>query len=263
MRTEHDQWDEMRWRWRLPGLWGHLREIYLPWTLSRWTVLSVDDTGHLRPFFDDDLFLNLILAAVERFMKRLSGVNGGGDVWLSGGGVLPVVPENSSGVFLDDSTAPEGLCKRLCQLWRFQLGLWGQSCGFCFSHRWSCRIYRPMPGSIRRHTSTEHCLELCGKSVRNHRCHSRIAAELLQTHRWWPRWLKKWPEMSCFFDIFHFFTDFTVEALVARKAKAGVAADSVFAASFVCTRNGLACVTVWKTRHFHKISVFAAIFRCE
>lgn len=48
-----------------------------------------------------------------------------------------------------------------------------------------------------------------------------------------------------FVDIFHLFTDFTVEAFVARKAEARISADSVFAAPIVCTRNGLACVTVW------------------
>lgn len=48
-----------------------------------------------------------------------------------------------------------------------------------------------------------------------------------------------------FVDIFHLFTNFTVDALVARKAEARVAADSVFAASIVYTRNGLACITVW------------------
>lgn len=66
-----------------------------------------------------------------------------------------------------------------------------------------------------------------------------------------------------FVDIFHLFTDFTVEAFVARKAEARVSADSVFAAPVVCTRNGLACVTVWgdkkkqkqtPPRHFDKIS---------
>lgn len=48
-----------------------------------------------------------------------------------------------------------------------------------------------------------------------------------------------------FVDIFHLFTNFTVEAFVARRAEARVGADSVFAVSFICTRNGLACVTVW------------------
>lgn len=85
--------------------------------MSRWTVLSVDDTGHLRLFLHDDLFTNLVLAAVEGSVKHLSGVDEGGDVWLGGGGVLPVVPENISGVFLDDSAAPEGLCKSSRQLW--------------------------------------------------------------------------------------------------------------------------------------------------
>lgn len=50
-----------------------------------------------------------------------------------------------------------------------------------------------------------------------------------------------------FVDFFHSFTDFTVESLVAWKAEAGVGADSVLAASLVCTRNGFARVTVWKT----------------
>lgn len=65
-----------------------------------------------------------------------------------------------------------------------------------------------------------------------------------------------------FVDIFHLFTNFTVEAFVARRAEARVGADSVFAVSFICTRNGLACVTVWgkKKQYFDKISVFASIY---
>lgn len=107
----------MRWRWKLPRFWGHLPDAYLPGTLSRWTVLAINNTGHFRHFADDGLLGNYILAAIGRVLKGFGGVDGAGGVnGGGGGGILSVVSENISGTFLNDATAPEGVCKSPCQV---------------------------------------------------------------------------------------------------------------------------------------------------
>lgn len=143
--------------------------------------------------------------------------------------------------------------------------LLGQSrCLSFFPHRWIGRFYRPVPGSSRRHKSIERYPEPLGKSVHIHRFHSRRAVEQLQIHRRqqrlfrlvtvlaaiktdWNDFLKsplkkdQKQHLSTFSTLF---TDFTVEALVAREAEARVAANSVFATPFIYTGHRFTCITI-------------------
>lgn len=143
--------------------------------------------------------------------------------------------------------------------------LLGQSrCLSFFPHRWIGRIYRPVSVRIRQHKSIEHYPEPLDKSVHIHRFHSHRAVEQLQTDRkqqWlfrlvtvlaaiktdWNGFLKsplkkdQKQHLSTFSTLF---TDFTVEALVARAAEARVAANSVFATPFIYTGRRFTCITI-------------------
>lgn len=86
--------------------------LYLPRTFSRWTVLSVDDSGKFGHFL-----VNLLLMYFL-FCRRLDGaVVGLGRVEevqpssVAPSHVLPLIPKNSSDILGDDGAAFVGLCK--------------------------------------------------------------------------------------------------------------------------------------------------------
>lgn len=94
--------------------------LYLPWTFSWWTVLSIDNAGHSRHFIVDCLLENFVLwrnlavAAVVRHVIPISGVEVAVEARLGSAPlrlVLPLVPENSPHVFGDEAATSEGLCK--------------------------------------------------------------------------------------------------------------------------------------------------------